>query len=170
MNFYPNPIQDILIALCDEGLDYIVCGGIAVVLHGVERLTMDIDISIDFESGNVRRLITAMETLGLNPRVPVAVEGLCDETTRKRWMHEKGAVVFSFIDPDRPYRQLDVFLESPIPYASLRKSAVSIELDGRTVMIASIDDLVAMKSAIKAPRQKDEEDIAALIRIQERGQ
>ena len=41
-----NHINEILFALADEGVEFILGGGVAAVLHGVERVTLDIDLDI----------------------------------------------------------------------------------------------------------------------------
>lgn len=33
----------LLAALAEAGVEFVVCGGVAVVLHGVERVTMDLE-------------------------------------------------------------------------------------------------------------------------------
>jgi predicted nucleotidyltransferase len=48
-------------------------------------------------------------------------------------------------------------------YAALKANAEEIEIDSRTVRVASIEDLVAMKRAAGRPR--DLEDIEALEEI-----
>lgn len=42
---------------------YILIGGIAVILHGVERFTRDIDIFIKMERGNIQRLREALYSI-----------------------------------------------------------------------------------------------------------
>ena len=38
---------DIIASLADSRVEFIICGGMAVVFHGVERMTMDLDISLE---------------------------------------------------------------------------------------------------------------------------
>lgn len=51
---------DIMRALSAEKVDYVLIGGFAVILHGLSRLTADIDIFIQPESGNLERLKKAL--------------------------------------------------------------------------------------------------------------
>jgi intracellular sulfur oxidation DsrE/DsrF family protein len=37
-----NHLKDILTALAKKGVRFVVCGGVAVALHGVERMTLDL--------------------------------------------------------------------------------------------------------------------------------
>jgi hypothetical protein len=75
--------EDVLRALQDGGVRYVLVGGTAVVLHGVPRTTADPDIVIDLEPSNVRRLIEVVMGLGFRPRPPVSAEALADSEQRR---------------------------------------------------------------------------------------
>jgi hypothetical protein len=51
---------DIMRALSAEDVDYILIGGFAVILHGLSRLTADIDIFVKPEAENLGRLKMAL--------------------------------------------------------------------------------------------------------------
>jgi len=51
---------DIMRALSAEDVDYVLIGGFAVILHGLSRLTADIDIFIKPETENCERLKRAL--------------------------------------------------------------------------------------------------------------
>lgn len=38
-----NHLKDILKELTERGVQFVICGGVALVLHGVERMTLDLD-------------------------------------------------------------------------------------------------------------------------------
>ena len=44
-----NYLREILENLVEQDVKFIICGGVAAVLHGVERMTIDLDISLDLE-------------------------------------------------------------------------------------------------------------------------
>ncbi len=48
------------------GVDFVLIGGYAAVVHGASFVTRDVDICVDLSSGNLRRLRAALE--GLHPR------------------------------------------------------------------------------------------------------
>lgn len=50
-------------ALNDEGVRYVVVGGLAVLAYGVLRATNDIDIVVDLEEDNVARATEALSAL-----------------------------------------------------------------------------------------------------------
>ena len=64
--------------LVDGGVDFVVAGGVAMVLHGVERMTLDLDIAVSLESANLHRFLHAMEQLALVPRAPVPASIILD--------------------------------------------------------------------------------------------
>jgi hypothetical protein len=53
----------VLDALDKHGVDYILIGGVAIILHGMQRLTRDIDIFIRMVPENVGRLREALNAV-----------------------------------------------------------------------------------------------------------
>lgn len=146
---------------------YVIVGGVAVVLHGYARLTADIDLVVDLRPGEAVRVIAALTRLGMKPRAPVDAREFADPEARERWIRDKGMRVFSMFDPRHPLVEVDLFVDPPIAFDELRGRAVMISLEGLSVPVASIADLVTMKEL--AGRPKDAEDIAALKAIERRG-
>jgi predicted nucleotidyltransferase len=58
----------ILRALAQEKVEYILIGGFAVILHGLARLTSDIDIFIKPEKENLQRLKMALKEVFPNDK------------------------------------------------------------------------------------------------------
>lgn len=59
----PIDPRAILQALCERGVDFIVVGGVAAVLHGVPLTTLDLDIVYSAEPDDVDRLVAALQSL-----------------------------------------------------------------------------------------------------------
>ncbi len=53
----------VLDALDKQKVKYILVGGIAVMLHGIERLTRDIDIFVKMDNKNIERLRKALHSI-----------------------------------------------------------------------------------------------------------
>lgn len=155
---------DILHALTRANVDFIIGGGVACVLHGVERVTMDIDLSVHMTAHNLGRFIEVMADLGLKPRVPVAPTALLDPGAVRMMIEEKHALVFSFVDPDSPIRHVDVFLVADLSYESLLPDSEWVELEEMRVRIINRTRLLAIKLAITPARAKDALDIEFLRR------
>ncbi len=161
-----NHLKEIIQALSRAGVAFIVCGGVAVVLHGVERMTLDLDISLRMEEANIQTFLEVMQQSGLVPRTPVSSELLLDPDKVSWMVKEKNALVFTFIDLENPYRQVDVFLTSKNSYESLAPHTVNIELDGQRFLMVSREKLIEMKREVNPMRTKDLSDIQALLQLE----
>lgn len=160
-----NILIDIIKALNSEGIDFIIAGGVAVVLHGVERLTMDLDTAVSLEKENVQKFINVMKNLGLVPRLPVSADVLLDNKKIQVMTKEKNALVFTFIDPDSPVRQVDFFLTNELSYESLKDDIQEIDLEGTPIKVLTKQKLVDLKLKVNPMRDKDLFDIKELQRL-----
>ena len=157
-----NHLMEIIAALVSRGVRFIICGGVALVLHGVERMTLDLDLSVGDDEENMRKFLRAMKKLGLEPRPPVPPESLLDTGMRRMMRKEKNALVFTFFDRKDPLRQVDVFLDEGFSYDRLKEFVEPIRLGSMTVDIITKEKLLEMKKAVTPPREKDLFDIRAL--------
>jgi predicted nucleotidyltransferase len=150
-------------ALNDGGVRYVVVGGLAVVLHGHARLTVDVDLVVDLDEGQALRAIDALVRLGLRPRVPVNPRDFADRSIREAWIRERGMQVFSMFDPSNPMRVVDLFVDHPIPFEELWSGSQELEVKDTIVRVASIPDLIRLKRL--AGRPQDLADIERLEAI-----
>jgi predicted nucleotidyltransferase len=160
-----SAIEPVLRALRAAGVRFVVVGGVAVVLQGHARMTADLDLVLDLAPSQALAAMEALVALGLRPRAPVEAAAFADPEQRRGWIEEKGMRVFSLWDPSDPLREIDIFVEPPMPFEDLWRRADELELAGGTVRVACIDDLITMKAA--AGRQEDLHDIEALRAIAE---
>ncbi|MCU1348288.1 MAG: hypothetical protein JWO56_1318 [Acidobacteria bacterium] len=156
-------IERLLQELSRSGVRYLVVGGVAVVLHGYLRSTADLDLIIGLETPNVEAALATFERLGFQPRAPVPLRAFADADERRRWVEEKNLTVFSLWHSKMPGFEIDIFVESPIPFDDAYGRASWARLGESSVPVAAIDDLVAMKLAADRPR--DREDIEALLAL-----
>lgn len=148
----------VLQKLDEFGVEYIVIGGIAARLHGSPSVTRDIDICPDRSRQNLDRLADALRSLharlrGVDDDVPFLLNGLTLSTGAN----------FTFTTDLGP---VDV-LGDPSGvngYQSLVANAVRLDLDGTTVLVADIDDLIRMKVAAGRPKDRIEVEILTAIR------
>src|SRR6266540_867454 len=141
-------------ALNHAAVRYVVVGGVAVVLHGYARFTADLDLVVDLSPTESSKAIEALVALGLQPMNPVDPMSFADETTRARWIEEKGMMVFSLFDPADPLRRVDVFVDNPIDFEQLWARSETVALGTTTARIASIEDLVKMKRISDRPQDR----------------
>lgn len=154
-------LGELIVGLAEAGVDFVVCGGVACVLHGVERVTMDLDICVPENEDNFRRLVRGLERLGMVPRNPEPMDALCDPSRRRSWVEDKGALVWTAQSSDG-VEQIDVFLAYPIGWDDLRREAREMVVRGQCVRISSRAHLVEAKRKVDPPRRKDLRDIEDL--------
>ncbi len=148
-----------------EGIDYLVVGGLAVNLHGIPRMTYDIDLVILLDTENILRLIKILDRWGYYPRAPVQAEELADEKKRAHWIKEKNMKAFTFYNDNEPLGEIGLIIDSPIPYDALRKTAVLFDIGGVNVPVISIPDLIEVK--LQSGRSQDLADVEHLRTILE---
>ena len=161
-----NHINEILFALTDAEVEFVVGGGVAAVLHGVERVTLDIDLALDMDPANVEKFLRVMQDLRLQPRAPVPARDLMSHEAVQRMVAEKGALVFSFVDFDRPLRHVDIFLQDNLSFVELSRDARKVVIENRAIKIMGIARLLETKRAITPLRDKDLIDIKQLEKLQ----
>jgi hypothetical protein len=141
--------------LTGNGVEYVVIGGIAASLHGSERNTFDLDISPDQEPSNLERLGVAL--IEIDARLRDIVEDVPFVPDGRSLAGIEILTLATALGP------LDILTRphgSP-PYSTLRRRATRMEIGAPApVLVASIDDLIAMKR--ESDRPKDREDVERL--------
>jgi predicted nucleotidyltransferase len=150
--------------LVARGVDFVVVGGMAMVLHGSARVTRDLDLSYAIDGANLDLLGRVLIDLGAKLRgvdedVPFVPDG--------RTLRRTGILTL-----DTPAGWLDLLFQpaGAPPYEELRRRAVRMDLGGFGVLVASLDDLAAMKRAAGRPIDLiDLEEIEVIRRLTEAG-
>ncbi len=155
--------EDVLRALNRARVDYVVFGGVAAILYGIHRSTMDIDIMIDLESKNITKFFKAITDLGYSPKVPVTLEEFTDPKIRKTWIKDKNMKVLSFYHKKDNYKMVDVSIGQLMNYAHVEKKIFKIS--GIKVPVIAFEQLVKLKK--KAGRPQDLIDLDELRRVKE---
>jgi hypothetical protein len=161
---------EILCVLADKGVQFVVAGGAAVLLHGIKRMTLDLDIAVSLDQTNLRRFIAVLSQLKFIPRAPVPPETILHRERVEMLIREKNALVFTFWCPGEPYKQIDMFLTHENSFDGLVSDARMLTVRGRTVLVASRQKLIEMKSRVEPIRDQDLSDIQALQIIEKTGQ
>jgi len=142
---------------------YLVVGGVAVNIYGYVRMTVDLDLMVDLSDINLTKIVGAMEKLGYSPRAPVKSHELLSKEKRDAWIKKKGAVVFTFTNPQKPFEQVDLFLVNPMSFEEAYERGKHMNIGGINVTLISVDDLITMKTSTGRPR--DLEDVHHLKKV-----
>jgi len=137
--------------LNENGIKYLVVGGVAVNLYGLQRLTRDLDLMIDLSEEHFNRFLKIMEELHYFTNVP-----------KEKW---KGVVAIAFRTQDDSDKRIDVFLRNPIDFEVAYKNRKTFETGDFKIDCVGWDDLLEMKN--KADRVRDWIDVGSLQRLKE---
>ena len=138
--------RDILQALYDEKVKFILVGAYALAAHGYPRATMDIDIWVMPSPDNAEAVLRALRIFGA-PLHNITHKDLVED----------GTVFQIGVAP----RRIDIITAATgLKFDLTYHNAVIINIDGIDVHIPSIDDLIINKKA--TGRIKDLADAEAL--------
>jgi hypothetical protein len=157
--------EEIFRSLNKGRVKYVVVGGVAVVLHGIVRLTVDLDLMIDLEKKNTERFLDAVKSLGYIPKAPVGSLEFVDASKRGLRKKGKNMIVFSFYNPKKPFEELDVFIDNPLDFNAAYKNRKVYKVAGLIIPVVSLEDLKKLKKL--SGRKQDEADILALAAMEE---
>lgn len=158
---------DIFRALHDHQVAYLLVGGLAMNLHGVPRMTMDVDLVLAMDAGNLDRFIGCANSLNLTPSVPVALATLKDPAQRRIWFEQKHMLAFGLQNNHaRVPVMVDVLIAPAIDIEQAFARSLTRDLNGLPITLASIEDMIALKTG--TGRAQDESDIEHLERIRDR--
>lgn len=148
----PPDFSDLLEELVRDAVEFLLVGGYAVAFHGRPRATKDIDIFLDGSPENLARAARALTRFGAPPNVVRAIETM-----------QESEVVFM----GHPPLRIDFLrcIDGVNPAELLSRAEVAT-IDGKSIKVISLDDLIANKRA--AGRPQDLLDAEFLERVRAR--
>ena len=141
--------RDMLHALSDEKVRFILVGAYALAAHGYPRATMDIDIWVMPSPDNAEAVLRALSSFG------TPLHNLTKEDLQK-----EGTIFQIGVAP----RRIDIITAaSGLQFEHTYQNSVLVNIDGIDVRIPSIDDLIINKKS--TGRTKDLADAEALVSL-----
>ena len=154
----PRYLLKIIAKILDDlSIDYVVTGGIAVLIWGRPRYTADIDIVVELASGSISKLAQTLRELGK--------AGYINEDAMKDALKHKGE--FNFIDGNSGLK-VDFWIAKGDEFDKLRLSRkVKKEILDYTVNFSSAEDLILIKLfwGQDAISTRHTEDIVSILDI-----
>ena len=160
-------VKAIVKSLNDAQVQYLIVGGVAVVAHGYERLTKDLDLVISLERENIVRGLRALMAIGYQMRIPVTPEQFADPELREQWRREKHMVVLPLWSDLHRRTPVDVFVYEPFDFAKEWKRALRLPVFGNELAaIVGYSALLKLKES--AGRRQDLADVEKLRKLDPR--
>ncbi|HEY0464993.1 MAG TPA: hypothetical protein VGC79_12320 [Polyangiaceae bacterium] len=143
-----DDFRDILVELHNAGARFVVLGGHAVAFHGHPRATKDLDVLVEANAENAKRVYTALAAFG----APLSAF----EVSVEDFASYDGVLQLGV-----PPRRIDIINRADgITFAEAVAAGESFNLDGCKIPVIGRDALIKNKRA--AGRPQDVADVTAL--------
>ncbi len=144
-------------------VSYLICGGLAVNIYGIPRMTADIDLLLDFEANNIKGFEEVLKKFKYNPALPITLSSLIDEKKRKVLKQEKNLIAFSYFNSVSNMMSINVLIEPPISFEIMWEKKEVRKIGETEINLVSIEHLIDMKKY--SGRVQDEQDIIHLTKF-----
>ncbi len=166
----PLETEQILRALDDAGVAYVLIGGTACIIHGAEQTTMDTDVLPALDDDNLRRLLSALDALGA--AVLVDARRLELEAGEPWEVQSLRRGPDGFRDADAWHFTTDAGLVDVVmraagvgEFGDHLPNATQLTVFGMSVRVAGLDDIIRSKETLQ--REKDLTVLRQLRRIRD---
>lgn len=144
-NVFNQDFRDFIEALNEANVEYVLVGGYAVIYHGYNRTTGDLDIWVNSSSENFIKLKKAFRSFGLS----------LFDLTETRFLDTNSNDVYTF---GRPPVCIDILTKvKGLNFNETNENAKMLSFDGVLVKMIDIRDLIKAKKS--ANRNKDKDDL-----------
>jgi len=143
-----DDFRDILVELHNAGARFVVLGGHAVAFHGHPRATKDLDVLVEANAENAKRVYTALAAFG----APLSAF----EVSAEDFASYDGVLQLGV-----PPRRIDIINRADgITFAEAIAAGESFNIEGCNIPVIGRDALIKNKRA--AGRPQDVADVKAL--------
>lgn len=144
----PKVIKKIIQGLNKEKIKYVLVGGSALVVHGIPRSTLDIDIYIVAKEKNIKKIFNMASCLGMRSEQ----EAILSISSQSKLISGQW-LCFSYENQDI----LDVYLANEKEFEKVYVSSEIKKDEALSIRVASLDGLEKMKK--KSGRPVDLADV-----------
>ncbi|MHA1803056.1 MAG: DUF6036 family nucleotidyltransferase [Promethearchaeota archaeon] len=156
---------EILSSLYNNKIKYLIVGGLAVNLHGIPRVTQDLDIIMSLKKNNILKFIDMLEELGYVPRLPIDPHDLLNPKIVRDWIDNRNLKAFTFYNKIDNYKEIDLVLAHPLNFDQAFEKRIKKKVEDIEIYLISLDDLIIMKK--KAGRKQDLSDVKLLEKLKQ---
>ena len=153
--------------LSKKNVRYLICGGLAVNIYGIPRMTADIDLLIDFTDENIDKFESVIKPLMYQSTIPVSIKEYVNKDERQKVIRDKNLIAYSYFNSRSNYMSLDVLMDVPFAFHELWEKKEVRSIDEINVNIVSVEHLIIMKKY--ANRKQDIDDVILLSKLLKNG-
>jgi hypothetical protein len=142
---------------------YLLCGGLAVNIYGIPRMTADIDLILDFDKDNLKKFEICVVNAFYQSQIPVSLSLLSTQQERIKLVKEKNLIALSYFNTRGNVMSMDVLIDVPLNFADMWERKTTRTADEIDIHIVSVNDLIKLKEY--SNRKQDQDDIYLLSQI-----
>lgn len=142
---------------------YLVCGGLAVNIYGIPRMTADVDILLEFTENNLTNFENAVKQLLLQNSIPISIKTFINKEEREKAKSEKNLIAYSYFSNQSGFMNLDVLLDVPLEFDLMWQNKTIKKIKETHINIVSVEHLIALKKY--ANRIQDKNDVILLSKL-----
>ena len=148
-------LKDLVLKLHSFGVEFVLAGGFGVVVQGSSLVTRDVDVACRMEPDNLLKIFLAFEDLHPCHRMTP------QKLPFTRGQAEKGGLQNLYLSTD--WGQLDCLgeIRGLGGYVECLAQSESVDLDGTSVRVLTLDALITAKRAMGRPR-----DLHAVLELE----
>lgn len=144
-----SDLRNLLHRLAHAGVDFVIVGGYAGIVHGCTYVTQDIDICCEFSPTNLLALQQALSDVHPAHRMTPARNPL--ELTPEN----AGEFKNLYLDTDLGRLDCLSYVDGLGGYEQVKQSSERFEAEGVEFRVLSIDALIAAKKAMNRPHDRE---------------
>ena len=140
---------NLLERLAHNGVEFVIVGGFAGIVHGCTYVTQDVDICCDFSPANLLALQNALSDLDpVHRMTPKRLKLKLTEETCSQFKN-------LYIDTKEGPLDCLSFIEGLGDYDQAKQESELIEVRGTKMRVLNIDALIKTKRAMNRPRDRE---------------
>ena len=159
-------LKDVFASFQRHEVKYLLCGGLAVNLYGIPRMTADIDVIVEWTELNVERFEVALEENGYKHNLLFQLKTLIPASVRLQYFKDKNLIAYSYSSDLLRAVSLDVLTQATLDFKTYWERKEIKYLKTVPVYLLAVDDLIQMKQL--ANREQDKADIINLKKYYKR--
>jgi predicted nucleotidyltransferase len=149
MEEFPEILQLVCTYLNDNGIEYVIVGGVAVMYHGVPRTTVDIDIILQIEESQISSFTEFLNAKGFSASLS-DIKTAFDEKSHSTSFFKETLL------------RLDIqIVNSDFDKMTLDR-AILVDLFGTTIRIGTVEDTLVNKILFQG--EQDLRDALGIIK------